>query len=188
MGRVADAERALYEDVWSLPEYRKWSPGVEAIPRFLRLTGAQPNGARVIDFGCGSGAASLALRDLGFDPCMIDQTDAGLLPEARTIPYRLQSLWQPVPEEIEAALGFSCDVLEHIPTEFTALTIATMADAVGTLYLEISTEPDGCGVLVGQTLHKTVQPFSWWLALCREIGTVTQAVDLLHRAAFVVIR
>jgi hypothetical protein len=39
---------------------------------------------------------------------------------------------------------------------------------------------------VGQPLHKTVKPFVWWRDLCREIGTVVEAVDMLTRAVFVI--
>lgn len=181
MGRIADTERALYEDAWSLPQYRKWSPGLDAVPRFLRLTGAAPP-ATVLDFGCGAGVAGADLLHRGFRATLVDQTDAGIADP--TLPFLPHCLWRPWTGP-HADYGFCVDVLEHIPTELTALTIARMVAAVDVLYLELATVPDGCGVLVGQTLHKTVQPFTWWLALCRELATVSSGLDLLDRAVFI---
>jgi hypothetical protein len=185
VGGIAATERALYEDVWSLPGYKLYSPGLNAIERFERMTGATA-GRSVADFGCGAGVAGLALVERGYRVQLVDHTDAGLSPEARALPFHERSLWKWPSCYVD--YGFCVDVLEHIPTELTSLTIYHMTCATKVLYLEVSTVPDMGGLPLGQTLHKTVQPFGWWLALCREIGTVTQAVDLMERAAFVIER
>jgi hypothetical protein len=182
---IAEAECALYQDVWAHPDYHKLSPGAEAASRFFRLTGAVA-GECAIDFGCGTGKGAAALQALGLDVVLTDQTDAGLeFKDDPRFPFVRHCLWQPWTHG-RADYGFCCDVLEHVPTELTALTIARMVDACDVLYLEVSTVPDQFGMLVGQPLHKTVKPFVWWRDLCREIGTVTQGVDMLTRAAFVI--
>lgn len=178
---IATTERAIYEEAWTLPAYREWSPGADAVTRFLRLTHASPLNT-VIDFGCGTGRGAAALREEGFLVTLTDQTDAGL--EVRDLPFVAHCLWAKWPAE-RAYYGYCCDVLEHIPTELTALTIARMLEACRLLYLEVATVPDRCGLLIGQPLHKTVKPFVWWRDLCAEIGDVKEGVDLLHRAVFV---
>jgi hypothetical protein len=180
--RIAETERALYDDVWKHADYHKLSPGEEAVPRFLRLTQARPL-ETVVDFGCGTGRAGVALAAEGFLVTLADQTDAGL--EVRDLRFERHCLWQPW-RGGDHYYGFCVDVLEHVPTELTGITIARMLDACRVLYLEVSTVPDSFGLLVGQPLHKTVRPFVWWRDLCAEIGLVREGVDLLTRAAFVV--
>ena len=185
---IAATEAALYDDVWSVPAYRKWSPGLAAVPRFVRLV--QPSASdTVFDFGCGAGKAGEALTQHVMGVALVDHTRAGLeVVERVGLKFYQHTLWREwhQPGMVSATHGFCCDVLEHIPTELTGLTIARMLALVrGRLYLEVSTVPDGMGVFVGQALHKTVQPFTWWLHLCREIGTVVHGIDLLDRAVFV---
>jgi hypothetical protein len=183
--RIADTECALYDAVWAHADYHTLSPGSEAVPRFLRLVDAVP-GESLIDFGCGTGRAGAALSARGLDVVLTDQTNAGLEVNGDPkLPFRQHCLWRKWPYG-SADFGFCCDVLEHVPTELTALTIARMLEACDWLYLEVSTVPDQFGMLVGQPLHKTVKPFVWWLDLCAEIGTIRYGVDMLTRAAFVV--
>jgi SAM-dependent methyltransferase len=182
---IAEQERSLYREMWNHEAYRKFSPGEQAVPRFLSLMPTRGEKS-VVDFGCGTGRASLALQRAGFVVLLVDQTREALDPEASGLSFLEHCLWHPWPyPHVLTDYGFCCDVLEHIPTELTALTIARMLEPVEFLYLEVSTEPDEMGVLVGQPLHKTIKPFVWWRDLCREIGTLVDGVDLLTRAVFV---
>lgn len=194
MGRIAAAERSLYERAWALPEYAQWSPGLAALgvkqgrddpdhDRFTRLV--EPYGS-VIDFGCGSGVAGVELARRGFTVRLVDQTDAGLVSDARTLPFHKQPIWKEPPAYVNH--GFCVDVLEHLPTEMISLSVYQMVRFTQSVYLEVSTEPDAFGTLVGEPLHKTVKPFVWWRDLCGEIGTVIHGIDMLTRACFVVER
>jgi hypothetical protein len=190
---IAGQELALYEDIWQQPAYHKHSPGQQAIPRFLRLLGmVQPRlPGSLIDFGCGTGRASLVLARHGFSVVATDQTDAGLeiMPVCEPgveLRFVRHCLWMPW-REPRADFGYCCDVMEHVPTELTGLSLARMRQACTVaLYVEVSTEPDQMGVLAGQPLHKTVKPFTWWRDLCAEVGKVEYGIDLSGRAAFVV--
>ena len=83
--------------------------------------------------------------------------------------------------------GFCCDVMEHIPTEYTMLVIDRIMSSCRTAWFQIALVPDQFGVTIGQTLHLSVQPFTWWLDHLRGgIGRVTDARDLCGQALFVV--
>jgi hypothetical protein len=54
------------------------------------------------------------------------------------------------------------------------------------LFLTVSLVQDSFGVWAGKSLHQTVQPFTWWKDSLKELGTVTEARDLISNAVFVV--
>jgi hypothetical protein len=178
MATLTQAERALYEDVWSLPEYADHAPGEVYLPAFLACVGDQRGS--VLDAGTGSGKGALALNHAGFRVTMCDLTPAGLTDEARALPFVEACLW----DDLATIAGrhtwvYCTDVLEHLPTALTALVVRRLLDAsTYGVFLSVSLVPDHFGVLVGRALHQTVQPFGWWLELLRELGTVTDARDL----------
>lgn len=187
---VTAAQRALYEDVWgSVSSYGDHSPGVDRVPMFLATTGA--TSGRVLDAGCGAGKGGLALQVAGFRVTLADLTDVGLTDEARALPFQSTSLWHDLAPLARTAGGFDyvfcVDVLEHIPPEYTMLTIARLlAVADRSLFLAISLRPDEYGAWVGTHLHATVQPFTWWRDRLRDLGTVLEARDALDSGVYLV--
>ena len=181
--RVSAREHDKYTEMWSVDHYAKHSPGLEAIPRFRRITLAAPR-ERVADFGCGDGRAAQRLAQDGFIVTGYDLTDVRR-PENRDFHFHQQALWHSIPQTWHR-WGYCVDVLEHIPAEFTMLAIWQMVRACGRLYAEIALTPDSCGVWIGQTLHETVRPFVWWRDRLREVGHVKEARDRLHHGVFVV--
>jgi hypothetical protein len=73
---------------------------------------------------------------------------------------------------------YCCDVLEHLPTQFTMLAVDQILriTKVGA-YFSVFFEQDGYGPWVGRYLHLTVQPFVWWRDALREMGDVVEARD-----------
>lgn len=204
MGRVQAAEAALYSDVWSgLDHYADTAPGQGWAGRFAALTGAEA-GATVLDAGAGSGKGALALSAQGFKVAMCDLTPEGLIETAQDLPFQQACLWhdlRPVAFLSNLALGltlssddemavdwvFCCDVMEHLPKEFTLLSIANMlAIARHGVFLSITFVPDNFGVMVGKPLHQTVESFVWWKERLAEIGHVVEARDCLASGVFVV--
>jgi 2-polyprenyl-3-methyl-5-hydroxy-6-metoxy-1,4-benzoquinol methylase len=194
---ILATERATYQDVWSsVDEYKGSSPGEQFLPIFLSHTGPDGKGRTVLDVGAGSGNGSVALVEAGFQVRMLDITDAGLVPEARGIPYADACLWHdlsPVarafghPNRTRADYVYCCDVLEHVPEQFTMLAIDQMLRvAKHGLFLSVSLRPDVWGVWVGKALHQTVKPFTWWRDSLKELGAVVEARDLLESAVFFV--
>jgi len=70
-------------------------------------------------------------------------------------------LEKPLP--IAAEYGFATDVLEHIPGDKVGRVLDHILKAAQHVFFSISTTKDHCGQLIGETLHLTVQPYSWWL-------------------------
>lgn len=188
---VADAalaEREKYAEIWQLKEYREaHSPGLENVDRFTKVLLPKPG--RVIDIGCGSGKAGLELQRRGFMSSYIDITDAGLdaeVPRHRFIEAPLWSNWR-VASRFN--YGFCCDVLEHIPPEYSMLVCDRILHNCDTAWLQISNRYDEFGpALLGQPLHLTVQPFAWWRDRLASIGTIVDARDLCGASLFVVTR
>lgn len=149
-------ERQKYEAIWEIEEYRTVSPGLEFVEdavESLRMT----EGMSVADLGCGTGRATKWFSDHGFDAFGVDIARNAL---EEDVQVHIQPLWEPLPE---ADYGFSVDVLEHIPTDKVEATLKAIHKAcrVG-CYLNIDTIHDSFGAMIGQRLHMTVQPASWW--------------------------
>ncbi len=179
-------ERATYEGIWSsVPAYGDNSPGEQHLPIFLQIVG-DPLGQSVLDAGSGSGKGALALFYAGFNVRMCDVTDAGLVPEAKaSIPFLEACLWHELP--FVSKYVYCCDVLEHIPPQFTMLAIRNMLTAcTHGLFLTVSLVPDNFGAWAGKPLHQSVYPFAWWRDNLKEIGEVVEARDLLSNGVFYV--
>lgn len=199
MRRVLTADRQKYEALADVEGYQAYSPGELFAPVFASL--AQPVGT-VLDAGCCSGKGGLALAALGYDVTLCDYTDVHLTPEAKALPFTLvTTLWDC--DSVAIAAGrpkgdvtddvvpvdyvYCCDVLEHIPREFTMLVVRNLLDVTARgAFFSISLVPDTFGAWIGETLHETLQPFTWWRDRLAELGTVVDARDLHGVALFYV--
>lgn len=183
----AAEERAKYSEIWSLDEYREAdSPGVINVERFMSVL--KPDLQRqpsLYDIGCGSGKAGLAFEKHGLRVSYVDITDAGLDPAVDRKNFVMAPLWDRWAQE-RHMYGFCCDVLEHIPPEYVMLVISRILDACDTVWFQIANRPDKFGALIGEQLHLTVQPYSWWLVRMGSLGKVIDARDLCGDSLFVV--
>ena len=185
---LEQTEKAKYESMWrDVPDYRDRSPGEENVQRFWDIM--KPNaGDTLIDIGCGTGVAGLEFMNRDLNVKWIDITDAGLLPEIWRESFIQATLWSRWTNEWKHGFdyGFCCDVMEHIPPEYTMLVIDRILSVCRTTWFQIALLPDSHGVSIGQTLHLTVKPFNWWLERLRSAGNVVDARDLCGRALYVV--
>ena len=189
MSTVTTAERTLYEDLWSaVPKYADHAPGEHFLPLFLQTVGEARG--HVLDAGTGSGKGALALSRAGFRVTCCDVTDAGLVPDAKSLPFYQACLWtnlRPITASGAFDWVYCTDVLEHVPPQFTMLAIHHMLRVARRgLFLSVSLVPDHFGVWAGQPLHRTVESFIWWRNSLGEIGNVVEARDLLSTAVFFV--
>jgi hypothetical protein len=183
---ILEAERSKYEEIWSVPEYREHSPGLENVQNFLDVLSPK-RGDTLIDIGCGEGIAGLEFAAHGLDVGWLDITDAGLKPEVDRRRFIQKPLWDDW-VDYDWQYGFCCDVMEHIPTEYTMLVADRIIEACDVTWFQIAFEPDVFGSVIGKPLHLTVKPFGWWLDRLQNIGDVIDARDLCGRGMFVVTR
>lgn len=179
--KIAERERDKYQQIWGFPSYSNRSPGLEHVDMFCSIANPR-RGASIMDIGAGSGAASSELKSRGFFVRAFDLThEAWKHPD---IPLTTGTIWRDIHGIPDYA--YCCDVMEHIPTEFVALSIREILDHCGRAFFSISFLPDQMGALIGQDLHLTVRPFTWWRDLFREMGILLDARDLLGEGIFYV--
>lgn len=181
-------EKQLYSDAWALESYAKHSPGEQYADIFASTVVGRHGRTTVLDAGCGSGKGGLRLEALGFSVTLADQTPDGLTDEAMRLPFKTFCIW----DDLVLTIGrfdhvYCCDVLEHLPTQFTMLALDRLLSiSRKSLFFSVCLTPDHFGAWVGRPLHQTVQPFVWWRDSLRELGTLIEARDLLTDAIFVV--
>jgi len=187
MSRLGQDEKACYDEMWQVQSYHDFSPGKEFLPVFLDH--ATP-GQTVLDAGCGAGAGSLALQAAGFKVTGFDISSAGLTEEFHSsgIPFKQGSLWGSIPFGAKMFdWAYCCDVMEHIPPQFTMLVASNLLTVAHRVFFSISLQPDQFGVWVGRSLHLSVYSFKEWRDMLAEIGDVVEARDL-HAVGLYVIK
>ncbi len=186
---TAASERAKYEAVWQFPEYHEFSPGLQNVDRFMEVMKPQL-ASSVIDVGCGACVAGLELKKRGMDVWYLDLTDAAVPEEVdhrRFIKAPIWSRWG-WNKSLGWDYGFCCDVMEHVPPEYTMLCLDRILGCCRTTWFQISFVQETFGSLIGDRLHLTVQPFSWWRDRIGDLGKLVEARDLCGMGMFVVTR
>jgi SAM-dependent methyltransferase len=182
-------ERDKYAEIWNeIPEYKLVSPGLQNVDRFLKVM--KPSlGETLIDIGCGQGKAGLEFEKHDLRVWYLDITRAGILPEVNVSKFIEKPIWgdwkYPV-SNFKFDYGFSCDVLEHIPPEYTMLCLDRIIKNCRISWLQIALVEDGMGDSIGEKLHMTVRPFDWWLTRLATLGNIIEARDLLEQGLYVV--
>lgn len=163
------SEQEKYEKMWGHESYRHMSPGEGVAQVFLKQAKPKP-GSQVIDFGTGTGRGALMLAILG--GCKVNMLDFArncldgdvrdaLTTQAHMLEFHQHDLTQKVPYAAE--YGFCTDVMEHIPPHNVGVVLVNILRAAQHCFFQIACEPDRMGALIGEQLHLTVKPHSWWL-------------------------
>ena len=164
-------ELSKYEKVWKHEQYRKVAPGEHSVELFMQI--AKPrNTDTVIDFGCGTGRGGFKISQHGPTVRLLDFTDNCLDEEVRKslnghVRFENHDLTEK-PTDF-GKYGYCTDVMEHIPTEDVKNVLKNIVSSARYVFFQISCEPDRLGELIGETLHLTVQPYSWWKERLEEL-------------------
>lgn len=181
MNDLTAYERTKYRRCWDSSIYRRSSPAenhLELVNEVaLRVDGIGP-GARIIDYGAGTGRAALALARDGYQVHMVDLASNCLDLEVRAavhageLTFEEACLWEGGPWPGD--LGLCCDVLEHIPQTKVHEVLARIIEGTPHALLQIDLFRDSMGPrLVGEPLHLTVKPAAWWSAAVGEHAEIT---------------
>ncbi len=172
-------EKAKYEKLWGdVPDYRAIAPGEELAMKFLGQA-QPPKDAECIDFGCGTGRGALMLAALGglrvkmldfAENCLDQDVAQACITQPTRISFRAHDL-NNVPAE-NAAYGYCCDVMEHIPTDDVPKVLRNILGSAQHVFFGISTVPDVMGARIGEDLHLTVKPMAWWMKQITSLGAV----------------
>ena len=74
--------------------------------------------------------------------------------------------------------------MEHIPPEFVDETLKNIFRSADKVFFQICLQEDHFGQELGETLHLTVKPFTWWRDKISEYATLIEARDLIHNGLF----
>lgn len=159
------SEVEKYEAMWALEAYREVAPGEHCAKDFLEL--CRPRG-RVIDFGCGTGRGGLAIAKAGLDVLLVDFVEGSRDEAASHLPFSRRDLSKVM--NLLGDYGYCTDVMEHIPPKQVEDVIHNLFACVPTVFFQISLVPDTMGAAIGQALHLSVHPLSWWYDLFHTLG------------------
>lgn len=185
--RVTLDERAKYEEIHAFPEYGANSPGMINVERFMRVVPEEERGHSLLDIGCGTGLAGLAFTEYGFSVSWWDITDAALDARVPRERFTLGPVWRGH-VKWKFDWGYSCDLLEHLPPQFTMLAVDNILRSCHRAWLQIHFIHDNSGRLIGRPLHLTVQPFNWWRDSLAEVCVIDECRDLCGEGLFIVRR
>lgn len=160
-------EKIKYEKMWALEQYRNMAPGEQLATKFLSIIKPEP-GADVIDFGCGTGRGAVIIALAGrCNVTLVDFAENCLDKDMRkavevqdSLSFLEHDLTTPLP--ITAPYGFCTDVMEHIPEHQIQTVLTNILKSAKKVFFNISTVPDSCGSLIGETLHMSVHDAQWW--------------------------
>jgi SAM-dependent methyltransferase len=171
-------ELQKYLKLWNMADYRAHSPGEYWSATFLQQSAASRD-AEVIDFGCGTGRGGLMLALIGgmkvklldFAPnCLDEEVADACKTQGDRISFEVADLTKPI--DSAAVYGYCCDVMEHIPPADVKKVLRNILSSAQHVFFAISCVRDAFGPTIGEDLHLTIQPMSWWLKQLTDLDAV----------------
>lgn len=113
--------------------------------------------------------------------CLDEDVRNALTTQAHVLSFIKADLCKHIP--CGAKYGYCCDVLEHIEQKYVWAAVKNILKAAQHCFFQISTIDDLFGKHIGESLHLTVKPYSWWLSLFKEHECVIHWSQELDNAA-----
>jgi len=192
-------EQQKYLKCWNVPAYRVVSPGENCVDMFMEaIRDMMPEykGQTLIDFGCGTGRASLKLMMQGFDVTAMDFAWNCLDEDVKVY---LGDCDEPALHFVEHDItkktalrsdwGFCTDVMEHLPPEQVDDALDVILECCDNVFFQIATTTDHFGNHpdIQDHLHLTVLNYAQWLKKFAEHGVVVhRSVELKQHVIFFV--
>lgn len=159
MDTIGEIERAKYEEVWTLPDYRIKAHGLELWTKRRDIFPAVVDSA--LDIGCGHGRLFAQWCNEGIDGHGVDF--ASTAPDQEVLEewpgrFHLQCLWH-LDLKHHFDLGVCADVMEHIPEERVDQTLERIAQHCDVTIFKVANFP--C-TWAGFDLHPTQRDADWW--------------------------
>jgi tetratricopeptide (TPR) repeat protein/2-polyprenyl-3-methyl-5-hydroxy-6-metoxy-1,4-benzoquinol methylase len=198
---IAEKEKEKYLTAWTMDNrvYAAYSPGFELSHTINFLDFFKNKDVKtILDAGIGSGKLCKKMISMGFDCHGLDIADNCLdedLSQLKDKILTVGTLWDRILFEENRFNAIVCtDVLEHIPTHYIQSVLDNFYRWSNRfLFLQIALFDDNFGKRIGQPLHLTVKPKSWWdermikfkliqnIVLKNESGVDAYAVYLLEK-------
>lgn len=178
--RIFRQEDAKYSALWS-NGYKdaNWE-------RLAKAAVERVNGSSsLVDFGCGRGKAMdfFARRGMYCEGVEISSYLAGELRKDGKWVHHASLDNMPFRDN-QFGIGFSNDVIEHVPEELVQPSLNEMARVCSDyLFLSVCPEPSHHLSKDGENLHLTVRPAGWWEAMLRKYGKVERINFWLSRSS-----
>lgn len=188
-----------YQRLWeSVPEYREVSPADSLTPLFLDYFRKEiKKGDGVIDFGCGPGRSAIFLLKANLFVHLIDFCNNCLDPyiylltldSNSSVKFSKASIYS-LPSGIQRKEWIICfDVLEHIPEKMITKALKGMATRMGKGgLLGIALTEDSLGQMIGETLHLSIKPPSWWEKQICRFFHIDQLILVENKYALFIVR
>lgn len=158
MDALLEQEIKKYTKAHELNGYKENNCGKQFVLGFIETVNISKDDT-ILDIGCGNAIATLEFINLGYCATGVDIVDARC---DKDIPFIHAPAWD-LPS-IEVDHIFCTDMLEHIPEH----KIDDVLDCFQRvcrkgIFLNVATRGDNMGASIGETLHLTVRPLSWWM-------------------------
>jgi hypothetical protein len=164
----AMSEQDKYRTMWSFPGYRAVSPGEIHAQTFCARVNV-PEGATVVDFGCGTGRGALSIqRATGCNVLLVDFADNCRDPQTEALPFIQADLSCDVLPIGD--VGYCSDVMEHIPPHQVDFVLQNIMASVPSCFFNIDFAEDICGAMIGEKLHLSIHPYEWWMERFAALG------------------
>ena len=154
-------EQKKYLKAYSSESYIYTSPGLVKIWDALPWLNRKPI-ISILDVGCGEGYVVKVLHKSGYLAYGTDIVDV----VRKEIIHNHNFFQIPIWDlrkigNFDAVVSF--DMLEHLPEHIVDLSLENLTTISTFFYFTISCRPDQAGRSIGEDLHLTVKPPSWWI-------------------------